>query len=158
MTREEFTDSVTREQKGLRRFLLALCCGDMSMADDIAQEAFVKAYLSLDKLRDDARFKAWLYRIAHRTFLTYRRSQCFFEDCTAIADTMAATDAGNDYQPLYDALAGLPPKERTAIVLFYMENYSVKEISQVVDCSEVAVRQQLSRARDHLRKLLTTNQ
>lgn len=46
MNREQFTEFVKREQAELRRFLLALCCGDRFLADDIAQEALVKAYLS----------------------------------------------------------------------------------------------------------------
>lgn len=46
MTREEFIAKVECCQKAFRRFLAALCCGDTSLADDIAQESFIKAYLS----------------------------------------------------------------------------------------------------------------
>lgn len=52
MTREEFTTHVERGRNALRRFLVALCCGDTSLADDIAQEAYIKAYLSSDGLSD----------------------------------------------------------------------------------------------------------
>ena len=52
MTKEEFTISIAKEQKSLRRFLLALCCGDKTLADDIAQETFIKAYLSLEQYHE----------------------------------------------------------------------------------------------------------
>ena len=46
MTREAFITQIEREQEALRSFLLALCCGNKSDADDLAQDAIVKAYLS----------------------------------------------------------------------------------------------------------------
>ncbi|MEE1215186.1 MAG: sigma factor, partial [Bacteroidaceae bacterium] len=67
MNREQFTEIVEREQAELRRFLLALCCGDRFLADDIAQEALVKAYLSCAGYQEQGHFVAWLYRIAHNT-------------------------------------------------------------------------------------------
>ena len=48
MTREQFTAHVEATQKAFRRFLVALCCGDSALADDIAQESYIKAYLSCD--------------------------------------------------------------------------------------------------------------
>ena len=63
MNREQFARQAEVSQRALRRFLVALCCGDAALADDIAQEAFIKAYMSLDSLADDSRFDAWLRRI-----------------------------------------------------------------------------------------------
>ena len=56
---------------------------------------------------------------------------------------------------LYLALATLPPKERSAITLFYLNGYSIKEIAAITEASQDAVKQQLSRGRDKLRTLLT---
>ena len=75
MNREQFTELVKREQEELRRFLLALCCGDRFLADDIAQEALVKAYLSCAGYQEQGHFVAWLYRIAHNTFLDHKRKE-----------------------------------------------------------------------------------
>ena len=63
-------------------------------------------------------------------------------------------DAKYAYQDLYLALATLPPKERAVIVLFYLDGLSVKEISQITDTSEDAVKKQLSRGRDKLKTRL----
>lgn len=73
MTREQFIRYVEQEQEQLRRFLLALCCGNREEADDIAQDTLVKAYLSSERYRDEGKFTAWLYKIAHNTFLDRKR-------------------------------------------------------------------------------------
>ena len=74
MNREQFISHVESTQGALRRFLVALCCGDSALADDIAQETYIKAYLSSDSIRDEARFTAWIYRIAYNTFINARRA------------------------------------------------------------------------------------
>ena len=157
MTREQFTELVVAEQEALRRFLLTLCCGNRDDADDLAQEALVKAYLASGNLRDESKLKAWLYKIAYNTFVSSRRQASqttSLYELTDRPDTSLSPDRKYKYQELYAALAQMQPKERTALVLFYMNDYSVKEISTIVDCSETAVRQQLSRGRDHLREKL----
>lgn len=158
MTREQFTELVVAEQEALRRFLLTLCCGNRDDADDLAQEALVKAYLASGSLRDGSKLKAWLYKIAYNTFISSRRSTqtiVSIDEATDIADNSLAPDRRYKYQELYAALAQMQPKERTALVLFYMNGNSVKEISIIVECSEAAVRQQLSRGREHLKKYIT---
>ena len=75
MNRERFIALIRTEQKSLRRFLLALCCGNRDEADDIAQDALVKAYLAIDKHEDQGKDTAWLYRIAYNTFLDTSRSR-----------------------------------------------------------------------------------
>ena len=64
MTRDQFITHVEREQEALRSFLLALCCGNKSDADDLAQDALVKAYLSSASYQDKGRFRSWLFKIA----------------------------------------------------------------------------------------------
>lgn len=157
MTRDEFIRYAEGCQEGLRRFLTALCCGDTMMADDLAQETLVKAYLSSDGLEDTARFKAWVFRIAYNTFVSARRSHRPTVGYDAAPERPAAesADGGMRYEALYKALELLSPAERTAILLFYMQGYTVKEIASVTDSSEAAVKKQLSRGREHLRGLLS---
>lgn len=158
MSRDEFTTHVKAEQEELRRFLLALCCGNRDEADDIAQESLVKAYLSSGNYTDEGKFAAWLYRIAYRTFLDHNRKNSRthpLEQAMNVCDTGREADGAFQYQELYVALKSLPEQERTALLLFYIKGYSVKEISHIVDSSEDAVKKQLSRGRDHLKSRMT---
>lgn len=159
MTRDEFIRNTESCQKAFRRFLTALCCGDSDEADDIAQESLVKAYLSCDGLKEPAKFKAWLYRIGFNTFFSHRRAVRPTTSLDDAPETEAAERSDNAfrYQALYAALDCIPERERTSILLYYMEGYSVREISGIVEVSEEAVRQHLSRGRSHLRGLLSEN-
>ncbi len=159
MTRECFISYVESTQKALRRFLTALCCGNAGLADDIAQETYVKAYLSCEGLSDESKFKAWLFRIGYTTFINHKRSERIFAEYDEIPEVKSSDEADSSfrYQALYSALNMLPPKERTSVLLFYMEGYSIKEIAVIEDVSQEAVKQHLSRGRNHLRGLLSNN-
>ena len=153
MTREQFIEIINIEQERLRRFLLALCCGNRDEADDIAQNALLKAYLSISKYEGTT----WLYRIAYNLFIDTNRCRRTLQSLETLEKHVDATfDADRDfrYQPLYMALEKLPPKERTAILLFYLKGYSIKEIADIVDVTEDAVKKQLSRGRVKLKNLL----
>ena len=159
MTREQFISHVEGSQKSFRRFLVALCCGDSALADDVAQEAYIKAYLSCDNFRNPDKFKAWIYRIGYTTFLNHRRSERItvgYEEAAGLSALTTPADAFA-YQDLYFALNRLPAKERTSVLLFYMENYSIKEIAEIQDTSQDSVKQHLSRGRRHLREILSTS-
>lgn len=158
MTRQEFIRQVESNQRAFRRFLVALCCGDADFADDIAQESLMRAYLSSEGMESPDKFRSWLYRIGFNTFINSRRSQRVtvgYDEAEACA--IHTPDSADDcfrYQELYAALNRIPERERTSILLFYMEGYSTREISGIVEVSEDVVRQHLSRGRAHLRKIL----
>ena len=158
MTREEFITHVEREQEALRGFLLALCCGNKDDADDLAQDALVKAYLSCAGYQDKGRFRSWLFKIAHNTFLNHRASlrttESIDEARTLVSNTR--TDSSFEHQELYLALRTLQTKERSALTLFYLSGYNIKEIAAITDASEDAVKKQLSRGRDKLKEKLKT--
>ena len=156
MTREVFIAHVEREQEALRGFLLALCCGNKGDADDLAQDALVKAYLSLAGYQDKGKFRSWLFKIAHNTFLSHKASCRTMESIDEARTLIGGTEADSsfEHQDLYLALRTLPPKERSAITLYYMNGYSIKEIATITDTSQDAVKQQLSRGRDKLKARL----
>ena len=156
MTREVFISLVEREQEALRGFLLALCCGNKSDADDLAQDVLVKAYISSTGYQEKGRFRSWLFKIAHNTFLNHKAS-CRTMDSIDEARTLISSNSAEssfEYQDLYLALRTLPPKERSAITMFYLNGYSSKEICKMTDTSGDAVKKQLSRGRDKLKAIL----
>ena len=157
MTKDEFIIRIAQEQKSLRRFLLALCCGDQDLADDIAQETFIKAYLSLAQYHEQSKFSAWIKAIAHNTFLDSIKTKKIHLslDYAATKTSNENSDSSFKYQELYIALNKLSPKERMAILLYYLEGYSIKEICNIICCTEDAVKQQLGRGRKHLKAIIS---
>lgn len=157
MTREQFITHVEGTQEAFRRFLVALCCGDTDLADDIAQESYIKAYLSCDSFNNQDKFNAWIFRIGYNTFISQKRAEKIYACYEQARDISAgeSSDSGFRYQELYYALNNLPDKERTSVLLFYMQGYSVKEIAEIEETTQEAVRQHLSRGRSHLRGLLS---
>ena len=159
MTREIFTQLVRKELSGLRRFLLAACSGDSDEADDIAQEALMKAYVSSRTFDDETGFSAWLYRIACNTLIDQQRKQTVrgtsldIDQAHEVAG-VSRSDESFAYQELYCAIDGLNVSERTAVLLFYMEDRPIKEITAIMNVAEGTVKAYLSRGRDHLREKL----
>ena len=156
MNRETFISCVEREQEALRGFLLALCCGRKDEADDLAQDALVKAYLSCAGYQDKGKFRSWLFKIAYNTFLNHKASQKVTQsiDEARTLVSSSSADFGFEHQDLYLALGTLPPKERSAITLFYLNGHNIKEIATITETSEDAVKKQLSRGRDKLKERL----
>ena len=157
MKREQFIAIISSEQESLRRFLLALCGGDRMEAEDIAQDAMIKAYIASDRFVERYKFSTWLFKIAYNTFLDHKRLAKNRETDLEAAAKLAGSQNADDafaYQDLYEAIGTLPLKEKSAILLFYVSGYSIKEISDITSCSQFAVKQQLSRGRDKLRQIL----
>ncbi|MBQ7571664.1 MAG: RNA polymerase sigma factor [Bacteroidaceae bacterium] len=161
MNREQFTELMQRELPRLRKFLLAACGGSRDEADDVAQEALLKAYTAAvheGGFREGTNFPAWLFRIAYNCLLSRQRQWKRREttDMDALHD-VAATDRSDDafrYQHLYRAIEDLTMAERTAVLLFYMEGRPIREIAQLTGAREGTVKSLLSRGREHLRRKL----
>lgn len=156
MDRDQFILQVRKQQDALRSYLLALCAGNQADADDIAQESLVKAYLAIDRYRDSGQFKYWLFKIAYNTFLNHVAAKRQY-DSIEEAESAVATDSADNvfaHQQLYLALSTLPPKERSAVTLYYLSGYSVKEIADITESSVDAVKKQMSRGRDKLKAII----
>lgn len=154
MTREQFIREIGHQQEPLRRFLLVLCEGDAFTADDIAQDACVKAWIAVDGFRGAAKFSTWLFRIAWNCWCDRKYSSRAMpldsgEARMQISDDVA--DGTFEYQALHQAIEGLKPDEKAAILLFYMEDRSIKEISAILGIPQGSVKSLLSRGRAKLR-------
>ncbi|MBQ9864461.1 MAG: RNA polymerase sigma factor [Bacteroidales bacterium] len=157
MTRERFIELATAEQEPLRRFLLALCGGDRMEAEDIAQEAFIKAWLASERFEERHKFRTWLFKIAYRTLLDHaKRPQLErmpdHSELSVHSDYTA--DASFRYEALYRAIDQLPERVRAAILLYHIEGYSINDIATITHSNPVAVRQQLHRGLKRLREIL----
>ena len=164
MTRQQFIDQVEAEQESLRRFLRGLCGGDGFRADDLAQEALLKAYLSFERFEGRSRFSTWLFRIAYNCWhdqlrVSDRESGRMDAlegiDLSGLDDEGASADRRFEHQQLYIAIGSLKPQERAVILLFYMEEKSLKDIEAVTGLPSGTVRSHLFRARKHLKKFLS---
>jgi RNA polymerase sigma-70 factor (ECF subfamily) len=159
MSPERFIDLVRAEQESLRRFLLALCGGDSQEADDIAQDALVRAYVASGSFLGLSKFSTWLFRITYNCYVNRKRKvrpetiQSDSKQALSIPAT-DETDADFKYQQLYMALDRLPEKEKASIILHYFEDRSIKEIASILEIPLGTVKYHLSIGRKHLKDLL----
>ena len=151
--------------------LIARMTKDRALAEDLAQETFVKAFRSLAAFDTTRRLSSWLFRIAHNTALdALRRSRSPVLSASAAAapSGRAAEDPASPPEPdpverealgnaLEAALAQLRPEQSAAIVLRYEEGLSFDEIGIVLGIPEVTARSHVHRARKELARLLTAS-
>ncbi len=160
MDQERFISLVKAEQEPLRRFLLGLCCGDAALADDIAQDALVRAYVASGSFLGLSKFSTWLFRIAYNCYIDHcRKPGRDYDDLDSREAVAVPSDDASDgrfrYQMLYQALEKLPEKEKAAIVLFYFEDKSIKEISAILGMPSGTVKYELNQGRGHLRQYIS---
>jgi len=126
-------------------------------AEDVTQEAFLKAFAALPRLKNDGAFRSWLCRIAANLCLMRLRSRprCIelAEDATA-DDTCSADCSDLDAWQVREAVAKLPPKYRLAVVAFYVEGRSYAEGARLAGVPVLTFKTRLYRARKMLRDLL----
>lgn len=136
-----------------------------SLAEDVAQEAFVRAWKSLDGFRGEAAFATWLHRITVNTALTHRQRR--LRRATATLDQAPQLiDSATDGDPeamgenlvlqdrLRQALADISPGQRQVVVLKDVEGWSHREIADALGITVSATKVRLHRARATLRQLL----
>ena len=151
--------------------LVARLLRDPTEAEDVAQEAFVKAYRAIASFRGDSAFYTWLYRIAVNTArntmasrqrrpLDYEADlseseQSVVESRMRHIDTPEAAALTDEiHQTVNGAIAALPEDLRTAIVLREIEGLSYEEIAEAMDCPVGTVRSRIFRAREAIDRSL----
>lgn len=143
-----------------RPWLYGLCVRlvhDRSTAEDLVQESLLRAYRDLPQLRDPARFRAWLTRVAVNACRMHLRRRLGLPEEILDGDPVAmqAVDQGENDEPLVDIAQALSDLDQTncqIVLLFYDEELSHAEIAEVMSLSAAAVKSRLYRAREALRK------
>ena len=129
-------------------------------AEDVAQEAFAKAFRNFGQLRDRDRFRAWLVRTAWRLAIDRRRGdkrRVAREETVAPepeATTEQVASARERAMHLWDAIDGLPEKLRVVIVLSGIEGHDTREVGTLLGIPEGTVRSRLFMARKALAERL----
>jgi RNA polymerase sigma-70 factor (ECF subfamily) len=144
---------VDRYQKPLFSFLASRV--GFPQAEEAAQESFVRAFLSLKKLRKPESFYSWLLGIAGRVAKEQFRSQLRRRQDSEVAETMMTSAADhNEDCPLEEVIAVLPESHRQVILLRYYEGLSCQEVARRLDMPLGTVTKTLSRAYVLLRQEL----
>lgn len=147
--------------ENLRRIFLQIyrMVGNVHDAQDLTQEAFIKALQRQEQLKDEQKAAHWLSRIATNTALDFLRrhnriSFCEISDAPeGHLETPEASCLRSEQRSwLSDGLDRLTPRERAAIVLRDVEDLPAEEVARRLDCSKATVRSHIANARIKLRK------
>lgn len=147
---------VSRWEKRVYNYLLRIV-GSPDDALDVSQEAFLKAYQSLARLDDPARFGPWLYRIAHNEAISHLRKRRPSEDLDAIPvpSAPARSLAGVELSlAVQTALARLSPDQREAVVLKVYEGFKFDEIAAITGSPASTVKSRVYTGLELLRDIL----
>lgn len=141
---------------------------DLGLAEDIVQDAFIKAYKALPDFRGDSRLSTWLHRITYLTAIDYRRRETRQlelvddEDATqAVVDSSpnsrseTSLSRGQLSRQIHQAMDQLTEFEQVVFSMRHLQNFRLKEIAVVLDRSEGTIKNILFRAVRKLREQLS---
>lgn len=150
MDKDAFAARVTAMQQSLYRVAASYLRGEADRLDAVC-EAVARAWEKRGTLRDERLFATWLTRILIRECVNIQRRQ----RRTVPVDTLpeqAQEDENDAVRSLREAMETLPQRQRTMVVLHYMEDYDVREVARIMGTTRGAVCAGLSRARETLRR------
>lgn len=156
--REGFCELVRRHQSDVRNLLRRLTAGDHALADDLAQEAFIRAFRCLKSFQGTAKFSTWLYRIAYNVFLSSARGRASEKwDPIEKARDIPGPDqsdeglAGIDLEKAFRNLTGT---ERATLTLAYGKGMTHAEIAQALGSPLGTVKTHIARAKEKVKQTL----
>jgi RNA polymerase sigma-70 factor (ECF subfamily) len=157
--RHAFGELVRCHREGVVNVVYRMC-GDVHMAEDAAQEAFIRAWRGLGRYRPRSPFRNWLYRIATNVALDALRRERETVDIerlsvvTSEPGPEAAVEREEGVERVQRAVLALPPASRAVLVLREYEGLSYQEIAQTLDIPVGTVMSRLNYARNRLREAL----
>lgn len=150
MDKDAFTEAVLDAEVTLYRIAKSILREDADCADAV-QEAILKAYISLHRLREPRYFKTWLCRILIREcYKSYRKR----EKLVPLAEVSELADASQQAEEstLYESIMALDKRLRPVVVMHYIEGFSTQEIAATLGIPQGTVKSRLSRARKQLKE------
>ena len=162
--RRAFARIVNEYAPAVRNFLFRLTGGDAALTDDLSQDTFVKAWSGLKSLRAAARLRTWLFSIAYNEFVSFTRRQReerMPEEYVPPAGEGLSDHGAKLSEMRHDinvALASLTPKERTVVVLFYLDDLPIKDISRITSLPSGTIKSYLSRAKNKMAEMLKNDE
>ena len=121
-------------------------CRNSSDAQDVAQDVFIRYIKKQPVLKSEEHLKAWLIRVTINTAKSLLTSS-WFKKVVPVSEYQPVATEDSPCPDTYNAVMSLTDKYRTVIMLYYFEDYSIKEIAQILSRTETAVQTQLQRAR-----------
>ncbi len=159
--RAAFEKLYRRHRDRIYGLVWRLCGGNSALAEDLLQEAFVRAWQKLDRFRGDSRFGTWLHRLSVNVALSERRIRIRrVERETVLEGTVERTAKGasdvyaGQRMDLEQAIGRLPERARTVLILYDIEGYKHAEIARMTGMAEGSSKAQLHRARRLVREEL----
>jgi RNA polymerase sigma-70 factor (ECF subfamily) len=154
-------EMLVRKHQQMVHALTFRMTGSVADAEDLAQEAFIRAYEQIGAFRSQAKFSTWLYSIAVHACLNWRRDEArrFRAEANCAREAFAEhhESAPNEMaQQAQAALMKLPARQRAAIVLTFYDGLSHAEAAKVLRCSETTVSWRVFAAKRKLKQWLTT--
>lgn len=154
LRRQRFEQLVGVFQQDMYRYA-AWLCRDKTIAEDVVQEAMLRAWKSLEALRDDAAAKPWLLTIVRRENARYferkRLETVDIDNLTASQEALLAEQPDDDFGDMRAAIYSLDDDYREPLVLQVLMGYSTNEIAEQMGIQQGAVLTRLHRARAKLR-------
>ena len=155
MDRKEILECYERQKDRVYKFA-CFTCKNVTMAEDVFQDVFYKYMLKQPRFKDDDHETAWFIRVtinACRDVLKskWNKARLELEEWDGKEDPMNEPE---EWEILRDAVKNLPEKYRAVIYLYYYEEYSTKEIAEILRRRETTVRTQLQRGREQLKEIL----
>tara|TARA_B110000196_G_C20799158_1_gene499305 strand:- start:53 stop:685 length:633 start_codon:yes stop_codon:yes gene_type:complete len=144
---------------------------EIQLAEDISQEAFIKAYKAINSFREESAFYTWLYRITANTAKNYlvskgRRRESSISELSTLENeeqfVIASHDSPDEIllaqelrNTLFNAVSSLPEDTRTALSLREFEGLNYEEIANIMNCPVGTVRSRIFRGREALEDLIS---
>lgn len=153
---DAFNALVSRWETKIYNYLLRIT-GHAEDAMDLCQDTFVKAYQSLPRLDDPARFTPWLYRIAHNEAMSHMRRprrESGLEEAACPAPARHAMAPVETALAVESALARLSAEQREAVILKVYEGFKFDEIAAILNCPASTIKSRVYTGLDLLKELL----